>query len=53
MNPLCIDIPSGDDALRRIGSVSVQRGLSAIRLPAPCYLARQHVQPDGGKTLLR
>ena len=43
------------DALRhrRVGSGSVQRGLSALRLPAWCYLAQRRVEPDGGKTLLR
>jgi hypothetical protein len=34
-------------------SGSVQRGLSAIRLQPPHYLARRHVEPDGGKTLYR
>jgi len=36
-----------------VGSGSVQRGLSAIRLRPSSYLARRHVEPDGGKTLLR
>ena len=38
---------------RCVVSGSVQRGLSAIRLHPSRYLARRHVKPNGGKTLLR
>ena len=53
MNPLYIDTWRGYDALRRVGSGSVQRGLSAIRPMERGFDTAGRVWPDGGKTLLR